>query len=243
MKNFVLDIVCQTASFRDPNFQNFHKSLRLPPPTTIIGLSGAALGLSPLRAQEFFNESDFCIGVYGTFNGKSTDTWKYVRGIRDMRLYNPNLDGSIIQRELLVEANFIIAFSSENDEAISKLKLAFENPVYALTMGNSDSLAHIRSINIDLLYTEANAIENCIVKGNVIHKVMEKAENGNLEFSVYSNEALLYDLPVRFNYEHDYGRRTISQVDSFSMVGQRMKLNFKLKGITYKNCFIPLFDI
>ena len=102
MKNFIIEIQCQTASFRNPDFQNFHKSLELPPPTTIIGLAGAALGYSPLRAQEFFDESKFEIGIYGTYLGKCKDTWKYNKGIRDMRLYDPGLDGSIIQKEFLI---------------------------------------------------------------------------------------------------------------------------------------------
>lgn len=243
MKNFVIEIKSQTASFRNPDFQNFHKSLELPPPTTIIGLAGAALGYSPLQAQDFFNENEFDIGVYGTYEGKCKDTWKYNKGIRDMRLYNPGLDGSIIQKEFLIKSKFIIAFSSENNKAVTQLNEAFLSPKYALTMGNSDSLAHLKFIENNIDEIEHDQIENCFVNGDVVSDVMSLAEKGNLSFSIYSNDMLTYDLPVRFDYENDYGRRSISKIGTFSLIGNTMKINYKLRGISYKNHFIPLFSL
>ena len=107
MKNFVVEIKSQTASFRDPNFQNFHKTLDLPPPTTIIGLSGAALGLSPLQSQDFFEDGDFQIGIYGNYDGRCNDTWKYDRRHTNRGLkYDPGMDGSIIQKEFLIQNTF-----------------------------------------------------------------------------------------------------------------------------------------
>lgn len=243
MKNFVVDIVCQTASFRNPDFQNFHKSLELPPPTTIIGMAGAALGYSPLMVQEFFDHSQFEIGIYGTYRGKCKDTWKYNKGIRDMRLYNPGLDGSIVQKEFLIFSRFLIAFSSQNEIALNQLCQAFSNPVYALTMGNSDSLAKITQIKEDAINTEADEIENCFVQGDVVKNVMRLANTGNLSFSIYSNDTLTYGLPLRFDYEDDYGRRMVSKTETYSLIGNKMKTNFKLKGLNYKNHFIPLFSI
>lgn len=243
MKNFIIEIVCQTASFRNPDFQNFHKSLELPPPTTLIGFAGAALGYSPLQAQEFFDKSKFEVGIYGSYQGKCKDTWKYNKGIRDMRLYNPGLDGSIIQKEFLIFSKFLIAFSSENEDAVQQLNSAFLNPVYALTMGNSDSLAHIKNIEENIATTEADEIENCFVQGNVVDQVMSLADKGNFGFSIYSNDNLTYDLPLRFEYENDYGRRTVSKIETYSLIGNQMKINYNLKGLTYKNHFIPLFLI
>jgi CRISPR-associated protein Cas5t len=243
MKNFIIEIQCQTASFRNPDFQNFHKSLELPPPTTIIGLAGAALGYSPLRAQEFFDESKFEIGIYGTYLGKCKDTWKYNKGIRDMRLYDPGLDGSIIQKEFLIFSTFMIAFSCNNEEPIEQLYKAFSYPVYALTMGNSDSLASIKNIEKNLDITEADKIENCFVQGDVVNEVMSLAGSGNFGFSIYTNDTLTYDLPIRFEYENDYGRRTVSKIETYSLIGDQMKINYNLKGLLYKNNFIPLFSI
>lgn len=243
MENFVIEIICQTASFRNPNFQNFHKSLVLPPPTTIIGLSGAALGFSPLMAQDFFDLYKFEIGIYGTYEGKCSDTWKYNKGIRDMRLYNPEKDGSVIQKEYLIFSSFLIAFSSNHAKAIEQLNNAFQNPTYALTMGNSDSLAHVKAITENVEKSNSSEIANCFVKGDIVDHVIGLANKGNFEFSIYSNDTLTYDLPVRFEYENDYGKRSVSQIDTFSLIGNKMKMNYKIEGLDYKNKFIPLFPI
>lgn len=243
MKNFVIEIRCQTASFRNPNFQNFHKSLELPPPTTIIGFAGAALGLSPLQSQEFFDGANFKIGICGVYGGKCLDTWKYNKGIRDMRLYDPGLDGSIIQKEYLINTKFLLVFTSENERELLRLKKAFENPVYALTMGNSDSLAQIKSIEENATFCMENEVEHCFIQGDVVNQVMSMAEKGNLEFSVYSNETLTYDLPLRFDYENDYGKRKTSKIDTYSLINKKMKLNYKVEGVKLKEQFIPLFKI
>jgi CRISPR-associated protein Cas5t len=245
MKNFVVEIQSQTASFRNPDFQNFHKSLELPPPTTIIGLAGAALGLPPLQAQEFFEESEFRIGVYGIFEGKCNDTWKYDRrhSKRGLR-YDPELDGSVIQKEFLIQNTFLIAFSAGNQEKLEELFSAFESPVYALTMGNSDSLAFVKSIISNVNISQNDKLQHCMVEGDVVEEVMRLAPE-KMEFSIYqsSSEPITHDLPVRFEYESDYGKRTVSSISTFSIISEKMKLNFEVEGLTYNDIFIPLFKL
>lgn len=243
MKNLVIEIFSQTASFRNPNFQNFHKSLDLPPPTTVVGLTGAALGFSPLQAQEFFHKNEINIGVYGLYAGKCNDTWKYNRRTKEMWLYKSELDGSIIQKEYLVNARFLIAFSCGNSKIITMIYEAFQNPVYALTMGNSDSLAFIKSSETDLPEVMEQEVENCILEGDVVNKVLSYAPE-KLEFSIYYNsEHLVYDLPTRFNYVNDYGKRTISQISTFSIVRKKMKLNYLIHCLNYRGILIPLIKV
>lgn len=243
MKNFALEIVSQTASFRNPDFQNFHKSLDLPPPTTIVGLSGAALGLSPLEAQAFFELNDLQIGVYGVSAGKCSDTWKYNKAIRDMRTYDPRKDGSIIQKEYLIHTRFIIAFFSDKNNVIEKLVNAFQNPKYALTMGNSDSLAFVKSMASSLPHLKSHTVENCMLQGDVINNVI-KLSSHNLEYSIYNtSDPLTYDLPVKFHYSSDYGKRTVSKMGTYSIIGRKMKLNYEIEGLTYKDVFIPMLSL
>lgn len=245
MENFIVEIQSQTASFRNPDFQNFHKSLELPPPTTIIGLAGAALGLPPLQAQEFFEESEFKIGVHGIYEGKCNDTWKYDRrhSKRGLR-YDPELDGSVIQKEFLIQNSFLIAFSSAEKEKLKELYSAFSSPTYALTMGNSDSLALIKSILSDADVVKSNQLQNCIIEGDIIDEVIRLAPK-KMEFSIYqsSAEPITYDLPIRFEYESDYGKRTVSSISTFSFIREEMKLNFEVGGLVFQDVFIPLFKL
>jgi CRISPR-associated protein Cas5t len=243
MKNFVVEIISQTSSFRDPGFQNFHKTLDLPPPTTIIGLCGAAMGLTPLQAQEFFEDGNFMFGIQGSHSGKCNDTWKYNKRFKDMWKYDPGLDGSVIQKEFLIQSTFHIAFSSGDASKLETLYLAFQSPVYALTVGNSDSLAFIKSIYQDVENAKSDEVEHCIIEGDIINEVMRLAPE-KMEFSIYqTSEPIAYDLPVRFEYENDYGKRTVSSISTFSIVGQKMKLNYEIEGLKCNSIFIPLFQI
>jgi CRISPR-associated protein Cas5t len=162
---FILEILTQTSTFRNPEFQNFHKTLDLPTPTTIIGLAGAALGLSPKASQDFFNKNIFFFGVYGKSYGKTKDTWKYTNTTKSIELanYHPNYLGSVITKEILFKNNFIICFGTENLEAYEELLNAFYSPIYSLTLGNSDSLAFIKRIETTEKETENDVIKHCII--------------------------------------------------------------------------------
>jgi len=243
MNSFCVEIVSETASFRNPEFQNYHKTLNLPPPSTIIGLAGAAMGLSALMAQHFFDDHEFEIGIVGHHEGKVKDTWKYNKRSSAMHLYDPLLDGSIVKREHLIKNLFFIVFASDNEISINKLKNSFENPIFALTMGNSDALAKIKAIHDDLIIMEDNKVSNCLLAGDAIGEVLKQAGK-NPVFSIYqSSEPIKFDLPVRFNYKSDYGKRSIARVETFSFVTIEMQLNFNVRGVRCKNLFIPVFKL
>jgi len=197
--------------------------------------------LSPKSSQDFFNTYSFKFGVYGIFQGKAKDTWKYQKPIKGADLYNyrPEL-GSVITKEILFDNKFFITFGSDNSNAVNQLISAFENPKYALTLGNSDSLANIKKIETIHKLSENNKMKNCIVEGDIIDKVLSNP-NKNVEFSIYQTaEPIAYDLPVRFHYESDYGKRIVSDVKTFSFITQEMILNFNVQGIEYDNIFIPM---
>jgi len=236
-------IYSQTASFRNPEFQNFHKSLDLPPPTTIIGLVGAALGKSPKMAQEYFDNHSLKIGIAGFSEGRTMDTWKYNKRNSNMHLYDPLLDGSVIKRELLFHPQFFLTFLSEEETCINELVAHFENPVFALTMGSSDSLAKVYSVERDLPITSSKKLKNCLVAGDIVEEVFRNTWQ-SLEFSIYNtSEPITYDLPTRFHYRSDYGSREIADTATFSFIGQEMELNFEIKGVHFQDTFIPIFDL
>jgi len=229
----IVELVTQTATFRNPEFQNFHKSFLLPPPTTLMGLAGAAMGLSPKSAQDFFKDG-FYFGIYGSSKGYCKDLWKY---------NTFDEQGSIILKEILFDNHFILVYGNDNTDIIKIIMDAFSAPTYALTLGNNDSLAKIIQVSISNDFTNSSELSNCLVEGNVVEEVIEKATSG-LSFSIYStSEPVAYDLPMRFQYESDYGFRRVIERKTFSFIGESMQLNFAKKGIKYKNKFIPVFNL
>lgn len=242
MQLFGLKIHTQTASFRHPEFQNFHKTLELPPPTTIIGLAGAALGLSPLMAQAFFEAHDFQVGIAGRSEGRMNDTWKYNRRTSNMHLYDSLLDGSVIRREHLVQNQFWIVFGTTDSAAFERLKNAFYSPHFALTMGNSDALAKVKIVD-DVELAQSSALEHCLVEGDIVGETLRRASE-RFSFSIYqTSEPISIDLPTRFDYKSDYGKRNIRETTTFSFVGSTMQLNFEVEGVKVEEMFVPLFHL
>ena len=235
MKACLVEIYSQTATFRNPEFQNFHKTFMLPPPTTLVGFAGAALGLSPKSAQEFFESSIFKMGVYGLSRGICNDLWKY---------NNFTTQKSIIKREILFLNNYIIAYASEDENKIMNLINGFKNPIYALTLGGSDSLSFVRNVT-DLVIKNieiSKKVEYCLLEGDIWKEVLRNSSN-NLEFSIYlTSDPIVYDLPTKFNYESEYGMRSVSTRKTFSFISKEMILNIDKEGISYENKFIPLFN-
>lgn len=260
MRYCVLEISTQTSSFRNPDFQNFHKTLILPPPSTIIGLVGSALGLSPKESQDFFDKSNVKLGIYGKSQGMAKDLWKYfdlnreykkidkkyIRELGDDEFINKEGMTSVIKREFLYKSSYFIAFISEDSEVIKQIGSGFLNPIYALTLGNSDSLAFIKKVFIsENIYNieEFDEVEYAILDGNIIDEVMDNIGNGR-KISIYNTSyPLTYDLPIKFDYKSNYGMRNIIKRKQFSFVSKKMKLNIMKKGIFYKDVFIPIFDI
>jgi CRISPR-associated protein Cas5t len=232
MKYCIVELKTQTATFRNPEFQNFHKTLPLPPPTTLVGVAGAAMGKSPEDAQRFFEESAFKMGSFCKNAGMATDLWKY----------NDFNERSIILKEILFQNEVILVYGSEDVLKVDFLMSSFENPIYCLTMGNSDSLAKVVAIALDTNTIESDNVSHCIIEGNIIEEVLLNASNG-LDFSIYStSDPIAMDLPTRFAYADSYGMRSVCQRKQFSLITTEMKLNVKKKGILYKEIFVPLFN-
>jgi len=233
MKYCIVEIKSQTATFRNAEFQNFHKTLTLPPPTTLIGLAGAALGLSPKKAQDYFYEEKCQLGVYGKSGGLAKDLWKY----------NDFKTRSIILREILFKNHFFCAFGIESTEKITQLGEAFLNPKYALTMGNSDSLAKVVRVIYLNNTSICDLIENCIVEGDIISEVLDQAAI-DPKFSIYqTSEPIAIDIPVRFSYNGDYGMRNVIKRKTLSFISKSMQLNLNKNGLAYDGHFIPLINL
>lgn len=236
MSYLVVDIACQSCSFRIPEFQNFHKTYELPPPTTIIGLAGAAMGLSPKESQEFF-ENGFEFGVCGSFKGKSNDLWKY------QKLKGKEFISDILTREILFENRFMIVFGNDNQPILEVLQLAFENPRYALTLGNSDGLAKVRRTKFLTESTECDELKGCLVEGNLFKEVLDQPSG--IEFSFHHGvDPVSFEIPTAFFYESDYGVRKVIRRKEFSFISSSARIKGLMKkGVHYEDYQIPLFKL
>lgn len=231
----VVEIKSETASFRNPDFQNFHKTYRLPPPTSLIGLAGAALGYSPKAAQEFFEQEAFQAGVRGKAKGLARDLWKF----------NKIPERSIITREVLSQLHLLIVFGCESKELIYRLKDAFENPEYALTLGTSDSLAKVVRVILVESDSASSELENTWVETDIVPQILAQAsKGGSFSLGINDTDPMIFNLPTRFTYESDYGVRRVASRKVFSLVGPRVSfLDKSFKGVLVNGMFIPTFSL
>ncbi len=236
MNYCVINVKTQTSTFRNPDFQNFHKTLFLPPPTTIIGFAGAALGLSPQKAQEYFLNENFQFGVYGKSEGIAKDLWKFKK--KKSKIF----ESDIINKEIIFFNEFYIVYGSENSSMMAEIENAFNYPTYALTLGNSDALAKVKLIE-EFNFEKRNTVMNAIIEDNVIDKVISNPDK-LLSFTIYTtSDPIVYDLPILFDYESEYGKRQIKKRKTFSFIGEKMELNYFVEGIITDSIFIPLFNL
>ncbi|MEZ0539533.1 CRISPR-associated protein Cas5 [Fibrella arboris] len=232
-----IEIKSITASFRNPEFQNFQKSFPLPPPTALIGFAGAALGFSPRQAQDFFDTNAFQAGVSGKGEGLARDLWKYDR--------LSGTGSSVIIRELYVNTHYRLVFGSENYAAVEQLKQAFDRPVYALTLGQSDSLAKVVRTQLTDAIVEGETLVDTLVEGDIVPVILEQVlYGGTFALSLSTSDPIAYQLPTRFNYKSEYSMRTVAQRKLFSFVGPKVTFRSRtFPGVQVDDIFVPLFTL
>lgn len=239
MHYITFEMVSVTASYRNPDFQNFHKSYPLPPPTTIIGMVGAGMGLKSSDAQQFFMDNDVFVSINGKSTGKANDLWKY----DDFK------NKSVIIRDLLFCNHYQLVFVSESQEITQKIREAFEYPVFALTTGASDSLVKICLPTMqegitDLL--EIDSFENCLVEDDVLTETFEdilKRSRNNFSFSINQRQPIPLNLVTRFEYDSVSETRKAIERKTFSFVSERVTIKQPKRGIRIGNQEFHLFKL
>jgi len=133
------------ASFRRPLDHNYQRTLPMPPPTTLLGIAGAALGMSdrdlwaldsPLRNLKV---SVLMEGV----PGRARDMWTVLK-IKSGRI----AERSPYFRELLFGVCYTLLYGGEK-RVLERLEAAFNEPAYPLSLGRDDELLVIESLGIE----------------------------------------------------------------------------------------------
>lgn len=159
----IVQVRAPVASFRRPLDHNYQRTLPMPPPTTLVGIAGAALGLSDrelwapgsplhrLKVSVWMEEEP----------GRARDMWTV------LKIKNARIEArSPYFRELLFFTCCTLLYSG--DEALlQELERAFRDPAYPLSLGREDELMLVE----DVLLTEAQSGEprfrGTIVPGDI----------------------------------------------------------------------------
>ena len=199
MRTLALKVIAPQVSFRRPLDINYQRTLLLPPPTTMIGLAGAALGLTD---YQIWNE----------------DQWKPLRELkvavtldkpsgkaRDMITVLKVKSGKIEQRspyfrELLFNVEYTLFYAGE-DEFIEKLSKAFKDPAFPLSLGREDELIEIVSIRQIELTTGKPVFYGTAIPGDIREMKINLPAFKSGKSSTKLEPAIIESIPLEFKVE------------------------------------------
>ena len=239
MEGLAISFVTETSSFRDPGGQLYHSCLPLPSYTTLVGLAGAALGMSFQDSLFYFKKHNIHVGVKGVSLGGGKDLWNYSKIASEK---NPGKD--ILKREFLYRLQGCLYYACSKEQIIKDLAEAFSSPVYALTLGNSDDLVKIIDIRYfdDVKEIESTDLKNTVIAEDISTNYAldwEKIKQSPIRLTL--KVPTIKSLPVDFEFDKK-GSRTGKRYEVFSFVGDLEKL--KKPALVY--CFgednIPMFS-
>lgn len=202
-------------SFREPSFHTYHKTLLFPPKTTICGLFGAAMGLSPEEVNSMFlsgSPPPVEVGVVvESIGGYANDLWK----IKKVAAGEKNAEevvmvdgksyyGAVIIRELLFQPCYRVFVRSLNEELMRSLFEGLQNPSWALSLGREDELVKVS----ELAWCEVHELPDNVFYDSVVLPAEKylidveslKTTNGK---SKQLQPPLVIKLPLSFEYDQD----------------------------------------
>lgn len=224
MKVLSLKVRAPQVSFRHPLDLNYQRTLPLPPPTTMIGLAGAALGIA-----------DFQIW--------NDDRWRPLRDIKvaalldrlpgkakDMLTVLKIKGGRIEQRspyfrELLFNVEYTLIYAGD-DNLIKKLIVSFNDPVYPLSLGREDELIEIISIEYVELIEGEPVFRGTAIPGDIREMEIELPAFRDGRAPIKLEPPIVENVPLKFKVEKGY--RIPSQKATISFLPYLLEV--KIKG-------------
>jgi len=233
MYYFTLEAYAPTASFRLPETHTFQQTLPLPPLTALIGLAGAALGLSFDAAMALREEGLSC-GVWGKHSGETNDLWKF------QKIKSGEVISAVLTREILCDLELFIIYASEEESKIDELRNAFLSPVYALTAGTSDDLLKLRLVGSIKKADPApqRNYEYTILPGDHSENFESSIKPDDLPLNRPIRAPRVFLLPVSFTFNGD--ERRVKSRDHFTFIDTPVTLKKPVPGIASEERILPI---
>ena len=199
-------------SYRDPKTHKIHRTLPFPPRTTLVGLAGAALGLSEDVLWGEYKDLQVAVVDISKENslhgvGRADDLIKY------KKYKDSDVETSILIRELLYKSEYLIYYTSSKKNALEKIHEAFLHPKYALSLGRDDELIMLHEIEkVNLMPLESGDYGETILPFN------PATEGFHIDITTqkYFEPCTLATLPSQFTIKN--GVRTPSKLQTYAFL-------------------------
>ncbi len=151
------------ASFRRPLDHNYQRTLPMPPPTTILGIAGAALGLSD--KELWASESPWRalrVSVWAEAEpGRARDMWTVLK-IKSGKI----AERSPYFRELLFFVQYTLIYGGD-ETYLRQLEHAFWDPTYPLSLGREDELLIVEEVKLDYAQEGEPRFRGTVLPGDI----------------------------------------------------------------------------
>ncbi|AEH51232.1 CRISPR-associated protein Cas5 [Pseudothermotoga thermarum] len=199
MKALWVKVIAQACSFRPPLDHVYQRTLPLPPPTTILGFAGAALGLEDkaIWSQESPLLNVKVSALLLNKPGFAKDMWKILK-IDNYKIS----ERSPYFREMLFNARYMLVYGSADEDFLKRLKEAILDPVYALSLGREDELVLVEECDIAELQVGGTTFYGTALAGDISKMKFHWIPKGGVKFE----PPICENMPVAFEVDKD-GRR------------------------------------
>lgn len=241
MKGIRIDLYSPVVSFRDPGAQLYHDTLPLPPPTTLLGMAGAALGKSFEEVLVWAKSVKLHVGCRGTSGGRGKDLWNYIKIKADKK--SDELTHAVLLRTFLADMQLSVFYASENENAIKDLYDAFQCPYYAITLGVSDGIAKIIDVKyFDKVTTKTETdLCNTWVCGDFSKKFKFNWEQiESIPIPQTLRPPVVKNIPVDFSIEAE-GVRKASRFVTLTFLGDKQQLLDEVVAFSFSDTSVPMF--
>ncbi|MCD6086771.1 MAG: CRISPR-associated protein Cas5 [Candidatus Hydrothermae bacterium] len=202
METLVLRVRAPQVSFRRPLDINFQRTLPLPPPTTLIGLAGAALGLSDYQIWNDENWRPLRELKVASLLLKQPGRGKDMMTV--LKIKNNRIEQrSPYFRELLFDVEYLVIYSGDAD-LLKRLKNAFNDPFYPLSLGREDELVEIVEMKEIQVSHGGPTFYGTAIPGDIREYRIEIIDFDNKK-KVKLEPAVIENVPTRFSVQK--GRR------------------------------------
>jgi len=237
MKGLRVEFYSLTASFRDPNTHLYQETMPAPPPTTIAGIVGAAFGIEYREVLDYFKKNVISVGCMIEFKGEGKDLWNY------SKIKGKQVVKDILIREFLSDVNISLYFACENLGVVEELYRAFQDPCFAITLGNSDDLAIIKDVqifeNIKTVYSKS--VKNTWLNGNYMDKFeLDWERIKSLPIKLTIKPPVIKKLPVDFKFNKNQERES-NKLNTFTFLGELHLLKEPVETYRFDKQFIPMY--
>lgn len=219
MKVLWVKVKAPFASFRRPLDHNYQRTLPLPPPTTILGLAGAALGMDE---RELWSEDSPLTGLKVAVMalqkpGLARDMWTVMK-IKN----NKFSERSPYFREMLFNAQFILLYGAANQDILSILYRAFRDPVYALSLGREDELIAVEDLGISDISTGGSCFNGTVIPGDISKLKFKWLPRPEIKF----NPPVVENVPMAFQVDKK-GLRNPIKKQTFTFLPYDLEIEIK----------------